>query len=261
MGVKQTDVMRVIINADDLGMDVKTNTMVFELMSSGKITSATIMANGKACEDAVRNQNNFSNCSFGIHLNLTSGKPLSGKTEIVPLLNDDGFFCELDSLIDTPFSPNLMKAVYAEFCMQVEKLQCLGLGISHIDSHQHIHNLPKIFPIVKLVQKKYNIRKIRLTKNLYLPEDGGGIFRSITKKIFNSCMKKMYKSYTTDYFTGFDTFYRIAQLRIMKGKSAELMVHLRDRKSGDYALLMHDWRSDLVFPVELVSYWQINGVR
>ena len=44
----------VIVNADDLGMSQEVNDATFELMSKGRISSATIMANAPATREAAR---------------------------------------------------------------------------------------------------------------------------------------------------------------------------------------------------------------
>ena len=67
--------MRIIINADDLGISQEVNDAIFGLMAEGKVTSATILANGPAVEEAARRVAEFPECSFGVHLNLTEFKP------------------------------------------------------------------------------------------------------------------------------------------------------------------------------------------
>jgi hypothetical protein len=68
----------VIVNADDLGMSREVNDAIFELMSRGRISSATILANAPATRDAARRAQAFPRCSFGVHLNLTQFEPLTG---------------------------------------------------------------------------------------------------------------------------------------------------------------------------------------
>ncbi|BCO07677.1 hypothetical protein GF1_00530 [Desulfolithobacter dissulfuricans] len=258
--MNNNDVVKVIINADDLGMDARTNELVFELMAKKKITSATIMANGSACEEAVALHEKFPACSFGVHLNLTSGMPLSGNlASLAPITDSDGRFTGLDSLLYAPKTRILIKGVYNELSLQIKKLLSLGLDISHIDSHQHIHNIPSIFPAVKMLQKKYGIRRIRLSKNLYLPDDHN-VMRYLKKKAFNFILKKIDNSLSTDLFTGFDTFYQIGKREMVGCNSVEVMVHLREdfQRWSDYKMLQSSWESDLVFPVKLISYNQIN---
>ena len=45
--------MKIIINADDLGLSCLVNDEIFSLIANGRITSSTIMANAPATEDAL----------------------------------------------------------------------------------------------------------------------------------------------------------------------------------------------------------------
>ena len=69
--------MKIIINADDLGMSVEVNSAISSLLEEEKITSSSIMSNAPYFEEAVNIAKNFPNYSFGIHLNLTKFKPLT----------------------------------------------------------------------------------------------------------------------------------------------------------------------------------------
>ena len=70
---------RLIINADDLGADVARNEGIFEAIRAGVVTSATILPNGPALEHALGKirSGGFEQVSFGVHLNLTEGRPLA----------------------------------------------------------------------------------------------------------------------------------------------------------------------------------------
>ena len=70
---------RLIINADDLGADVARNEGIFEAIRAGVVTSATILPNGPALDHALEGirSGGFEEVSFGVHLNLTEGRPLA----------------------------------------------------------------------------------------------------------------------------------------------------------------------------------------
>ncbi len=59
--------MKIIINCDDLGASVTINECIFELMEQRRVTSATLLTNGSAVEDAVRQIGKYPECSFGVH--------------------------------------------------------------------------------------------------------------------------------------------------------------------------------------------------
>ena len=43
----------IIVNADDLGMSAAVNEATFDLMSRGRISSATLLANAPAAREAA----------------------------------------------------------------------------------------------------------------------------------------------------------------------------------------------------------------
>ena len=52
--------------------------------------------------------------------------------------------------------------MYTELDAQFQKIGATNLPITHVDSHQHMHVLPQILPIVVALMKKYKIRKMRI---------------------------------------------------------------------------------------------------
>ena len=69
---------KIIINADDFGMSAEANKAIVEAFEKNVISSTTLMANmsgfNEACELAHRHRLLG---KIGVHLNLTSGYPLS----------------------------------------------------------------------------------------------------------------------------------------------------------------------------------------
>ena len=57
--------MELIVNADDLGISRKVNQATFDLMEQGRVTSATLLANGPNVEEACERIHEFASCSFG----------------------------------------------------------------------------------------------------------------------------------------------------------------------------------------------------
>ena len=49
----------LIINADDFGMSSEYNQAICSLMTQGIVSSTSLMANGKAYEEAIKNKYRF----------------------------------------------------------------------------------------------------------------------------------------------------------------------------------------------------------
>jgi predicted glycoside hydrolase/deacetylase ChbG (UPF0249 family) len=214
--------MRVIINADDLGSSTSCNNVIFDLLRKERITSATIMANCPGTEDAVRRAKDFTNCSFGVHLNATTLRPLRDDPALKALLNADGCFSR--DVRTKRLDASARKALSLEFAAQIDRIGGAGISISHIDSHHHVHNSPSLFPVLKSVQRRYGIRKVRISQNIYLPHMATRrlLFK---KRLYNWALRNVYATKTTDGFTSLRTFFQIPQRAELPLETVELMVH------------------------------------
>ncbi|MCF8034426.1 MAG: ChbG/HpnK family deacetylase [Desulfarculaceae bacterium] len=245
---------RVIVNADDFGVSSRANENTFELMAAGRVTSATILANGASFDQAVAMARELPACSFGVHLNLTAGPPLSDSRALRPILGPDG--CFIRSHLRSKWDPKLFRAVYRELCAQVEKVMAAGIVPSHLDTHHHVHYHPVVLLIVKKLQQKYGIRRMRLTKNLYCYHSCGR-GKLLAKQCYNLAIRRVYKSCCVDYFADLVDFYQAALQQRLTG-TFEVMVH--PENTGDekeQSLLLRSWWDDLADPIQLISYHDI----
>ena len=248
--------MRVIINADDLGCSVACNDVIFDLMDRGRITSATIMANCAASSDALTRAVRFRHCSFGVHLNATAFQPLRSDPALAPLMDGNGQFSR--KRLPARLNPTTRRALLAEFCAQVDRILEAGITISHLDSHHHVHNLPAMFPVLKAVQRRYNIRKVRITQNLYAPGHRIGIRRYLQKTAYNWALRNFYRTTTTDGFTDLRTFCKLLKAQPLSLQTVELMVHPGPAAyEQETALLASAWSDELRCPVQKISYHQL----
>lgn len=248
----------VIINADDLGISNSVNDAVFELMARGKITSATLIANAPSIKDAARRIPLFPNCSFGVHLNLTQFEPLSRNLRSSALTLADGRFHK--NFRQARPSPALLRAIYDELSAQIERLISLGVPISHIDSHHHIHTVPFVVPVIRAVQQRYGIRRIRISKNIYA--DGGArLGLRAQKRCYNWALGAS-GCLTTEGFTELSSFCQATVTRRIPQRLVELMVHPgHPDYAGETALLAAPWEDSLPFPIRLINYLELEQVR
>lgn len=242
--------MRVIVNADDLGMDEATNENIFNLMSQGKVTSSTMMANAPCIEEAVREAKNFPQCSFGVHLNLTEFHPLTDDERLLSLLDDEGRLRTENE--DLKVVGATRKAIAKELSAQIARIQSYGVNISHLDSHQHIHNIPTMFPVIKYLQYKFNIKKIRLTREY--PEAGRyGVKIRIKKKMYNCALRHFIRSKTTDGFSSLVGFMANAEQIRTVCNTFEIMVHPGTDEQED-AILNSSWQAAMPFEISYLNY-------
>ena len=126
----------------------------------------------------------------------------------------------------------------------------------HLFFQQIIYNFD--FPILKKIQKRYNIRRLRISKNLYRPTESSSIQLKVKKAAYNFLLRHYFNTATTAAFSDLLTFYECATTRVLIQKTIEVMVHpghvTYDGNAEETALLRSPWESELKFPVELISY-------
>lgn len=255
--LQRESMIRIIINADDLGKSEQVNGAIFDLIAKNIITSTTILANGPAYEDAIRRIPLYPQCSYGVHLNLTEFKPLTHNNHLTDILADGSF----DSNIREKMNINIsfQKALYNEWFAQIERLLSDNIQISHIDSHHHIHTSAFIFPILKNIQHSFGIRKVRITRNIYSYQNEPNRRIIMMKRLWNNALKYYYKTYCTSFFTNFLTFIELAtNMQLPKhifNTAIELSVHPGNpANSEETAVLLTQWTSKVGFRLELISY-------
>ena len=141
---------RLIVNADDFGLTQGVNRAILEAHSHGIVTSSTLMANGRAFDDAVQSATSATKLSVGCHVVLVDGSPVFEKKPTATTLSnekfDDGRFYETLN----GFALRLLRGrinvddIEAEATAQIRKLQAAGIVVSHLDTHKHTHILPRV---------------------------------------------------------------------------------------------------------------------
>lgn len=212
---------RIIINADDFGISEKVNKSIIDLMISGNISSATLIANGEAIHEAIESKKNFPNISYGIHLNCSEGSPFHFDDNLQKILDKNGHYNN-NSIKKIGLKFNILKSIYKDWSKQIIFLQKHGLEISHLDSHHHMHTRPILMPVIRKIQKEFKIYKIRNTMNLYGKGNGISMIKSTNKKLWQIAMRAN-GAKMTDYFSSLDAF--VSSKPNLSNKTIELMVH------------------------------------
>jgi predicted glycoside hydrolase/deacetylase ChbG (UPF0249 family) len=138
---------RLIINADDFGLTPGINRAIAELHDAGALTSATLMANVPAFDDAVAIARARPTLSIGCHILLVDGTPVSDPAGIATLLGPDRRTFR-NSL--AAFSLAVLRGhvrpeeIARESLAQIQKLQRAGIAVTHVDTHKHTHILTRV---------------------------------------------------------------------------------------------------------------------
>jgi chitin disaccharide deacetylase len=247
--------MKVIVNADDLGISESVNEAIFAAMQRGTVTSATMIANGPAVEPAANKLRLFPKCSFGVHLNLTEFQPLCPESprDLSVILNQNGCF-NGNSIRERRIGIALMRAVFREWCCQIERLMRLGVEPSHLDAHHHVHTIPQMLPVLTALRRRYKIDRIRISRNLYGLSERSSRVLLAKKRAYNFALRAS-GFRTTQIFTDLVTFIHRFKTERPGYGSVELMTHPGSVPgSEEAALLESDWPRQLSYDVALVSY-------
>ncbi len=156
-------IRKLITNADDFGLSQGVNKAVIEAHTTGILTSATIMANMSASDEAIELAKKTPTLGVGVHLNVSEGKSLSTDSAVQLLLDDSGEFghSAYKLAFKTITNKKILKAVEVEFAAQISSIIDRGIKPTHLDSHKHFHLLPPVYRIVCSLAADYGIGAIR----------------------------------------------------------------------------------------------------
>lgn len=247
--------MRIIVNADDLGMSEEVNEAIFEGMGRGGVTSATILANGAAVATASQNLQHFPKCSFGVHLNLTEFRPLcpDNTGELSKILDANGCF-NGNRIREIRIGQRMLKAIFHEWCSQIEHLIRLGVRPSHFDAHHHVHTIPELLPVLMALRMRYRIDKVRMSRNMYDDHERPSEVLLAKKRLYNLALRAI-GFRTTRIFTDLLTYVKLCGTRAPQAAAVELMTHPGSTPPGEEAKLLESgWPSRLSYQPDLISY-------
>ncbi len=156
----------LIVNADDFGLTSGVNRAIIEAHTHGILTSATLMANMPAFEQAVQLAKEHPSLGVGLHFNITQGFPVAAASTVGSLLNEHGAFCGTSTALFRRWLAGKLQVreIEIELRAQIEKVLQTGLKLTHVDSHKHAHALPPVCDAMANTIKGYDIQAVRLPR-------------------------------------------------------------------------------------------------
>lgn len=143
---------RLIVTADDVGLDRGMTEGAIRAHREGIVTACSIVANGAAFDDAVERLRDVPSLEAGVHLTLVEERSLTGMT--FPR-SYGGFVAGRKDLA----------AIERELRAQVERVLATGLRVTHLNGHQHLHMWPAVFAIATRLAKELGIGYVRRTRD------------------------------------------------------------------------------------------------
>src|SRR5262245_58848184 len=176
---------RLVLHADDFGMNELVNGGILRGFSHGLLTSTSILANAPGCAAALAAWKDlevqFSNddlpsrdlrrrlvdsaarFDLGIHLNLTQGRPLTQGQFPPQLLDRNGRFPGVFALAARLLAAGrkYRRPIEDELCAQIEFLVDHGVAPTHLNAHQYVDLLPIMSTVIPRLLRRYAIPVVR----------------------------------------------------------------------------------------------------
>jgi hopanoid biosynthesis associated protein HpnK len=156
---------RLIVNADDFGNSPGINAAVIQAHQLGVLTTASLMVNGPAADEAVKLARENPRLGVGLHLTLCFGRS-SLPPAVIPTLVDSES-CFRNSPVAAGmiyfFSRAARLELKQEIAAQFDRFEQTGLTLDHVNGHLHFHLHPAVFDILLHECDKRNVRAMRLT--------------------------------------------------------------------------------------------------
>ena len=155
----------IIVNADDYGYSEGVSRGILDLARRGIVTATGVLANSPCFDAHVTSLLSVPQVDVGVHLNLTTGRPLTSRLASL-LVRSGGEFPKkkyglalsiLSGGIDTP-------VVEEEWDAQIRRCRDAGLKIWFLNSHEHLHMLPPLYRVIRQLAERHGIDFIRHTR-------------------------------------------------------------------------------------------------
>ena len=162
----------MIFNADDFGLSPAINAGIIGAYRLGPLRCTSIMPAAPAFDDAIALARRHPGLDLGIHLALTTVRPVRPPTDVPSLVTANGSFPSLRGWLARLASGAIdAEDVARELSAQVERALATGLPFSHIDGHHHIHLFPHVAPTVAVLARRHGIPFVRRVTS-WRPEPG-----------------------------------------------------------------------------------------
>ncbi|MEP6769174.1 MAG: ChbG/HpnK family deacetylase [Acidobacteriota bacterium] len=245
----------LIVNADDYGLTRGVSRGILRAHREGIVTSVSMLAVAPDFDVAARDlRAEGAGLGVGVHLAAVG--------EDLPLLEPERIptLVERDGRLPLTWRRFLRRAhrvspreLEAEFGAQIERVLAAGLSIDHLDTHQHLHLLPRVRAIVLALAKRFRVPAVRVPRAGARRPAGLAVqwlARGLDRAVGRAGL------FAPEGCEGFDDSGRMSRRSLLRAieraarsgaASAEILLHpgeVRDPDRGRYAW-GYDWGGEL----------------
>ena len=139
------------------------NAGIIDAAKAGVVTSASLMVNLPAADDAIVRARSCRSISLGLHLNFTSGRPLTYAPSLTQ--PETGDFFPLRELLTRATLGLVDESDIERECLaQISRMTHAGFPPTHLDSHRHVHLHPAIYPTIVAAAASKGVTQIRIPR-------------------------------------------------------------------------------------------------
>lgn len=157
----------MIVNGDDFGLSESVNAAVLEAYDRGILTSCSLMVAEPAAAAAARAARERSGLAVGLHLTVVKGRAVLSPAEAPRLVDAAGRLPEspLRAGLRYAFDRQARRQLAREIRAQFQRFDALGLPLSHVDGHLHLHLHPFVLECAAALAAEYGCRRIRIPRD------------------------------------------------------------------------------------------------
>lgn len=269
---------RLIVHADDFGLSAAVNAGIVRAHREGILTSTSIIAAGRAIDDACARLHSAPMLDIGVHLTLVGERSMAAHDLIPTLLDDTGLLLpDAATFIKRYLAGGIaLHEVRSELDAQIRSVLSRGIKVTHLDGHQHLHMLPGIRRVVGALAREYAIPAIRYPHEAlktYMLREPGGLPRLLQLLALNTACAAadVTDARRPDRFFGFFYGGRLTKPNLMTvlqhlptGGTCELMCHPGDADAAaHHAHWNYCWQDerDALIDADVRTYLQQRGVQ
>lgn len=153
---------QLIVNADDFGETAAITRGILDCFLAGTVRSTSVIVNGAFWPEAAAIIRETPGLDYGLHLNLTAGKPCLPAEDLRPFVEPDGSFPTRASMIARLLRHRgAVAAIEAELTEQARRLSETGVPLTHVNFHDHLFFLPALWKICLAIKDRFSIPFVR----------------------------------------------------------------------------------------------------
>lgn len=166
----------VHVNADDFGLHRDIDRGIAACVERGRVTGLSVCANGAAIDWAMA-RDLAARAQVGVHVTLV-GEPWLTRPEVR--------FASWSRLVPWLALRGRGAMLEAEVRAQIEAMLAAGVRPTHLDSHQHVHVMPTIWPTCARLAAEYGIPRVRVpmtpSASIAKPSIAGRVLQALSRR-------------------------------------------------------------------------------